>query len=34
MKDLDLEKMQLIMATMPNYNNQLKDYTFHMNLIE
>lgn len=34
MKDLDAEKMRLIMATMPNYNTQLKYYTYHMNQID
>jgi hypothetical protein len=33
-KDLNTEKMQEIMATMPNYNSQLKDFTFHMNQID
>ncbi|CAD8048319.1 unnamed protein product [Paramecium sonneborni] len=33
-KELDTQKMQEIISTMPNYNSQLKDFTFHMNLID
>ncbi|KAM3136147.1 Syntaxin-binding protein 1 [Paramecium bursaria] len=33
-QDLDYDKMQKIMQSMPNYNNMLKQYTFHMGLID
>ncbi|CAK90839.1 unnamed protein product (macronuclear) [Paramecium tetraurelia] len=33
-KELDTQKMQEIMNSMPNYNSQLKDFTFHMNQID
>ncbi|CAD8050144.1 unnamed protein product [Paramecium primaurelia] len=33
-KELDTQKMQEIISSMPNYNSQLKDFTFHMNQID